>query len=249
MRVESAENQVRIDISDSGVGIAREALNRIFDMVTRVGRDTKNAHQGLGIGLNLARRFVELHGGQLTALSEGLGKGSHFLTSLPFPEPAQEPMPNENLPTGGASFAPIRALIVDDNVDAAVTLSLLLQLGGHTTALAHDGPEALRRVPEFKPDIVLLDLGLPRMDGYEVARAIRRMPNLDQPVLAAVTGWGAPEDRLRTKQAGFDEHLTKPVDISMIELILTTLPRRGSPGGLGGPPATNGHTLDTDTPH
>jgi len=122
----------------------------------------------------------------------------------------------------------------------------LLQLGGHTTAVAHDGLEALQAAAEFKPDIVLLDLGLPGMDGYEVARAIRRMPESGNPVLVAVTGWGAPEERLRSKQAGFDEHLTKPVDISMIELLLTSLPAR-APNADGNPPTENGHKIDAPT--
>lgn len=133
-----------------------------------------------------------------------------------------------------------RALIVDDDIDAAVTLSALLRLGGHTTALAHDGIEALKVAAEFKPDIVLLDLGLPGLDGYEVARTIRREPQLDNPLLVAVTGWNAPEDRLRTKQAGFDEHLTKPVDISTIELLLTNL----SEAGDGDSPIARGHTAN-----
>lgn len=242
LMVESDEAQVRIAIADTGVGIAREALSRIFDMFTRVGRDASRPHAGLGIGLNLARRLVEMHEGQLVALSEGPGKGSKFLITLPLPKSAHEVPSSDNTPTEGVG--PIRALIVDDNVDAAVTLSLLLQLGGHTTTLAHDGPEALKVAAEFKPDIVLLDLGLPGMDGYEVARRLRRMPELGRPVLAAVTGWGGPEDRARTKQAGFDEHLTKPVDISMIELLLITIPVRRL-GDDGGPPVTNGHTLDT----
>jgi CheY-like chemotaxis protein len=131
----------------------------------------------------------------------------------------------------GAEQKPVRALIVDDNVDAAVALSLLLQLGGHTTALAYEGIEALRAVAEFKPDIVLLNLGLPGMDGYELARTIRRQPELDNPLLVAVTGSNAPEDRLRTAQAGFDEHLTKPVEISTIELLLMNLPERRAGGG------------------
>jgi CheY-like chemotaxis protein len=242
VRVDVAEDEVHIDIADSGVGIAREALNRIFDMFTRVGRGSTNP--GLGIGLNLARRLVELHGGKLTASSDGLGKGSHFLTTLPLPEPGPATIPSETLPTAADSRAPVRVLIVDDNVDGAVTLSLLLQLGGHTTMLAHHGVEALKLLPELKPDVVLLDLGLPDMDGYEVARAIRRLP-VRQPLLVAVTGWGSAEDRLRTKEAGFDEHLTKPVDISTIELIFTALPARMAPETEGGPPATNGHTLDT----
>lgn len=247
LHVESGETQVRIDIADAGVGIAREALNRIFDMFTRVGRDAKNTDAGLGIGLSLARRLVEMHDGDLVASSEGLGKGSHFLITLPVTESAyEESTTAENQPDAGGSRAPIRALIVDDNIDAAVSLSLLLQLGGHATRLAHDGPEALKAAAELKPDIMLLDLGLPGMDGYEVARSIRRMPGLSRMVLVAVTGWGGAEDRLRTKQAGFDEHLTKPVDISMIELILTALSGR-SAGDDGGPPVENGHTLDA--PH
>jgi PAS domain S-box-containing protein len=248
VRVESAECQVRIDIADAGVGIAREALNRIFDMFTRVGRDAKNTHAGLGIGLNLARRVVEMHDGQLVAKSEGLGRGSHFLITLPLSDlEDEESTAAENERSEQQTRSPVRALIVDDNIDAAVTLSLLLQLAGHTTCLAHDGPEALKAAAEFKPDIVLLDLGLPGMDGHEVARAIRRMPELGHPVLVAVTGWGGPEDRLRSKQAGFDEHLTKPVDISMIELLLSTLPVRRADGDGGSPPVENGHTLDT--PH
>jgi PAS domain S-box-containing protein len=245
VRVESDENQVRIDIADTGVGIAREALNRIFDMFTRVGRNAK-PRTGLGVGLNLARRLVELHDGQLVAMSEGLGQGSHFLTTLPLAElAAAEPAAAENERSAMETRSPIRALIIDDNVDAAVTLSLLLQLGRHTTRLAHDGPEALKVAAEFKPDIILLDLGLPGIDGYEVARALRRMPELGHPLLVAVTAWGAPEDRARTKQAGFDEHLTKPVDISMIELLLTTLPARRSQDGSGIPPIANGHPIDT----
>lgn len=235
MRVESAGTEVRIDIADAGVGIAREALKRIFDMFTRVGRDAKYAHAGLGIGLNLARRLVEMHEGELVAFSEGLGKGSHFLIRLPLPEGAPEIAPAaKNEAAREDSPNPVRALIVDDNIDAAVTLSLLLQLGGHVTFLAHDGPDALKAAADFKPDIALLDLGLPGMDGYEVARALRGMPELDTLFLVAVTGWGGAEDRRRSKEAGFDEHLTKPVDISMIELLLTTLPGRAPTKATGG---------------
>ncbi len=246
VRAGGDESTVRIDISDTGVGIAREALNRIFDMFTRVGRDSTRPRTGLGVGLNLARRLVEMHDGELVASSEGLGRGSHFLITLPLAGPAGA----ESMAAEGDSppqtRTSVRALIVDDNVDAAATLSLLLQLGGHTTAVAHDGFEALKMAAEFKPDIVLLDLGLPGIDGYEVARSIRRMPQLGNPLLVAVTGWGAPDERLQTKQAGFDEHLTKPVDISMIELLLTTLPTRAS-NADGNPPATNGHKIDAPT--
>jgi PAS domain S-box-containing protein len=243
--VKSDEREVRIDIADAGVGIAREALSRIFDVFTRVGRDARQRHGGLGLGLALAHRLVEMHGGQLVASSEGLGKGSHFLISLPLAGPAPvQAAAAEKLGTEEPQPSPVRALIVDDNIDAADTLSLLLQLGGHTTCLVHDGQEAIKAAAEFKPDIVLLDLGLPGMDGFEVARAIRRLPELGYLALVAITGWGSPEDRARTKQAGFDEHLTKPVDISMIESLLNKLPRRYS-SGEGNPPVRNGQSIDT----
>ena len=245
VRVELDGERVRIDIGDAGVGIAREGLNHIFDMFTRVGRETPGAHAGLGIGLNLARRLVEMHGGHLVASSEGLGKGSHFLITLPLAEPkAMEHMPADH-PPPEAVRGTVRVLLVDDNVDAAASLSLLLQLGGHTTQVAHSGPEALRLAAEFKPDIVLLDLGLPSMNGYEVARAIRARPELGRPFLVAVTGWGAPEDRLKSKASGFDEHLTKPVDISMIELLLATFPARQNTDGT--PPVENGRKIDTSS--
>jgi CheY-like chemotaxis protein len=245
MHVEIVDAQVRIDIADAGVGIAREALNRIFDMFTRVGRDEKKPHAGLGIGLNLARRLVELHDGELIAKSEGLGKGSNFQITLPLAPVQEESVSAEELAPDSNKRGTVRALLVDDNVDAASSLSLLLQLAGHDICIAHDGPEALKLASDFKPDIVLLDIGLPGMGGYEVARRLRRMPELGHPVLVAVTGWGAPEDRQRSKEAGFDEHLTKPVDISTIELILTTLPSRQPQEG--GPPVENGHTIDA--PH
>jgi PAS domain S-box-containing protein len=243
VRVETRREDVQIDIADAGVGIAREALNRIFDMFTQVGRETQGTHAGLGIGLNLARRWVEMHEGELVATSEGLGRGSHFLITLPLNTAHDESPRTEKLPPEGKSRNQVRVLLVDDNVDAAAALSLLLELGGHRTSIAHSGPEALRVVPDFKPEIVLLDLGLPGMDGYEVARAMRKMPELGRPILIAVTGWGAPEDRLKSKQAGFDEHLTKPVDISTIELLLTTLPSRARDVD-GHPPVENGHPVD-----
>ena len=242
VRAARAASTVRIDVEDRGIGIAREALNRIFDMFTRAGRDSKRPHTGLGVGLNLARRMVELHGGQILAASEGLGRGSDFLVTLPLAGPVDAQSPLATEASAPVNAHPVRVLIVDDNLDAASSLSLLLQLGGHTTALAHDGFTALKAVAEFKPDIVLLDLGLPDMNGYEVAGAIRAQPQLGRPFLVAVTGWGGPEDRAKSKEAGFDEHLTKPVDISVIELLLTTLPARQTAAGK--PPEQNGHEID-----
>jgi PAS domain S-box-containing protein len=235
LRVDVEAQVVRIDIADAGVGIAREALNRIFEMFTRVGRDTDRKHAGLGVGLNIARRLVEMHDGKLVATSEGRGRGSHFLISLPL-EPVQSAAPSvEHALPQTATRGKVRALIVDDNIDAAASLGLLLDLGGHTTRIVHSGPDALNVVEEFQPDVVLLDIGMPGMDGYQVARALRSRPELGRLVLVAVTGWGGPEDRLKSKNAGFDEHLTKPVDISMIELLLTAIPARA--GAAGGNPA------------
>jgi PAS domain S-box-containing protein len=243
VRVELDAHHVRIDIADVGVGIARDALNRIFEMFTRVGREAKNTHTGLGIGLNLARRLVEMHDGQLVAMSEGLGKGSRFVITLPLAESQEDESAAEN-PAEPARSRPIRALIVDDNVDAAASLSLLLQLAGHAICTAHNGADALKLAPEFKPDVVILDIGMPGMNGYEVARALRASPEVGHPVLVALTGWGGPEDRRQSKAAGFDEHLTKPVDISMVELVFATVAAR-YPNYDGSPPVANGDTIDS----
>ena len=224
VRVKADGATAEIDIADAGAGISAQALTSIFEMFTRVGRSEHGMHGGLGIGLHLARRLVEMHGGRLVASSEGLGKGSHFLVTLPLTESIDEEQMCEDRQASAGAPSSARVLLVDDNVDAAVSLSLLLQLGGHTTQVAHGGSEALQRVGEFKPDLVLLDLGLPGMSGYEVARAIRARPQLGRPLLVAVTGWGAPDDRLKSKQAGLDDHLTKPVDISTIEHMIRSWP-------------------------
>jgi len=222
---------VKVDIADRGIGIGPEAVDQIFEMFATSGRDVDGTRAGLGIGLNLSRRLVELHDGKLIATSEGLGRGSHFLVTLPLAEPQAVNL--ENSAALGPALEPhVRALIVDDNVDAAESLSLLLQLEGHTTSIAHNGHEALAKIGEFKPDIVLLDIGLPGMNGHDVARAIRALPGGTERTtfLVAITGWGSEEDRRRSASAGFDEHLTKPVDISMIELLLTTLRSRRAAG-------------------
>jgi PAS domain S-box-containing protein len=227
LRVVTEGEYVQVDIADCGVGIGPEALDQIFEMFSAMGRDADGTRAGLGIGLNLARRLVELHDGKLIATSAGLGQGSHFIVTLPLAEPATLDR-NQSAPTlESAAQHAVRALIVDDNVDAAESLSLLLNLEGHTTSIAHNGLDALGKVPEFRPDIVLLDIGLPGMNGYDVARAIRSLPGPENTTfLVAITGWGSAEDRRRSTTAGFDEHLTKPVDISMIELLLTTLRTR-----------------------
>jgi CheY-like chemotaxis protein len=162
---------------------------------------------------------------------------------LPLSAPPDHGSAPESPPASALSPA-IRVLIVDDNVDAAASLSLLLQLGGHAICTAYNGADALKLAAEIKPDVVLLDIGMPGMDGYEVARALRANPGVGNPVLVAVTGWGDAEDRLKSKAAGFDEHLTKPVDISMIELLFATLAAREA-GIAGSPPVANGDPIDS----
>jgi CheY-like chemotaxis protein len=186
-----------------------------------------------------------MHGGTLVATSEGRGRGSHFVVSLPLGEPVRgEPAAAESVSPQVEIRGKVRALIVDVNIDAAASLGLLLDLRGHTTYIVHNGPDALKVVAELKPDVVPLDIGIPGMDGYEVARALRKRPDLGRPVLVAVTGWGGPEHRLESKNAAFDEHLTKPVDISTIELLLTTLPTHTGAAG-GNPPIDEGLSINT----
>jgi PAS domain S-box-containing protein len=239
VRVENRIETVLVDIGDSGLGIPPEALEGIFEMFARVVGDT-DSHGGLGIGLHLARRLIEMHSGTLIARSEGRGRGSHFLVTLPLAQSVARVVEGDR---PAPAPTPIRALIVDDNIDAAVCLSMLLDLGGHATRTAHNGADALKLASDFKPQVIFLDIGMPEMNGYEVARALRSMRDIGHPVLVAVTGWGAPEDRVQSKNAGFDEHLTKPVDISTIELLLARLSTHRS-GVDGNPAATNGDKTD-----
>ena len=219
---------VQVDISDTGVGIAPEALADIFDMFTKVGRNANGVQEGLGIGLNLARRLMQLHGGDLTASSGGIGTGSLFTLTLPLsvsrPE-AAAPMAASPPPPPDMS---VRILLVDDNVDAAETLSVLLESAHHEIRVVNSGRAALLAVEEFMPDIVFLDIGMPEMNGFEVAQKIRGNPRAGNPVLVALTGWGGDRDRQRSKKAGFDEHLTKPADLALIEDMISRVAVRTS---------------------
>ena len=215
------DRQLLIEVADDGIGIAPESIESVFEMFTQVGRSIANAKGGLGIGLSLVRRLVELHGGTVSAASAGIGRGSTFTVCLPLaaldgaslpptPSTAVEPSPATRL----------RVLITDDNRDAADTLSDLLLNDGHDTRVAYDGAGALAVAAEFRPDVVLLDIGMPGMDGYETARAMRRLPGLEHVTLAALTGWGAAEDRARSRAAGFDHHLLKPIVLAELQALL-----------------------------
>lgn len=209
LSVERRGGEAVASVRDDGIGIPPDMLGRVFDMFTQVDPSLERSRGGLGIGLSLVRQLVELHGGRVEARSAGPGRGSEMIIHLPLAAPA----PAER-PAGGAAAAGSggrRILVVDDNRDAAQSLAMMLDLRGHETRLAHDGLEALDMASAFLPDVVLLDIGMPRMNGYDAARELRR--RMGRRVrLVALTGWGQEEDRRRSKEAGFDLHLVKPVE-------------------------------------
>ena len=206
-------NDAVIEVRDNGSGIPPDMLEEVFDMFTQVGRTVNHAQGGLGIGLSIVRRLVGLHDGTVQAQSEGPGKGSTFTIRLPCAQPeAFVDGSSPKLADAAKSPAPsLQVLVVDDNIDAAETMVMLLQISGHRTAMVHTGPEVLETALSFKPDVVLLDIGLPGMNGYEVAAQIRQDPLLDHTLLVALTGWGSDADKRAAREAGFDVHLTKPV--------------------------------------
>ncbi len=203
---------VRIQVRDNGIGIATEEQAHVFDMFTRSASAHRHGESGLGIGLALARALVELHGGSITASSDGEGKGSAFVVRLPhassLPGPEAEGVDPQTLD----AQAPVRVLIADDNRDAADMLASLMALKGHDVRIGYGGRSAIEIAESFEPQIALLDVGMPDIDGYEVARRLRAMPWANDLILVAITGWGGSEDRRRTAAAGFSHHLTKPVE-------------------------------------
>ena len=204
---------VAIKIADTGIGIAPELVPRIFELFTQVHSKSERAQGGLGIGLALVRRLTEMHGGSVSVRSEGPGRGAEFTVKLPVMASALAVLSSQRKDPGVIpQIEPQRILVADDNHDAAEALSLQLQLAGHDVRTAHDGVEALTVAQAFEPDIVLLDLGMPKMDGYEAARELRLRPiGGKRMALIALTGWGQQQDRDRTADAGFDAHLVKPV--------------------------------------
>jgi PAS domain S-box-containing protein len=219
LAVSQAGNDVLIAVSDTGVGIPGSMLPRIFEMFAQVDRSLARAQGGLGIGLTLAGKLVRLHGGTLSAHSEGLGHGSRFEIRIPLAAPMihAPPVAIPEPPLAQPQPQSRRVLVVDDNIDAAESLSLLLQAEGHETQLAHDGLTAVEATARFAPHIVLLDIGLPGLNGYEAAMRMRlHAQGGARPTLVALTGWGQQQDRERAARAGFDLHITKPVDPAVI---------------------------------
>ncbi|HSK01115.1 MAG TPA: ATP-binding protein [Kofleriaceae bacterium] len=210
---------LEVRVSDTGLGIPEDMLPRVFDIFTQIGRTIERAQGGLGIGLTLVRRLAEMHGGEVLAASPGVGQGSTFTVRLPLAaDRAAAAPPRRELPGGGAG---LKILVVDDNVDAAEMLAMLLEAEGNQTRLAHTGSAALAVASELEPDLVFLDIGLPEMNGYEVATRLRADPRLRDCVLVALTGWGSEEDRRQAHAAGFDRHLVKPIDGTKLHDVLS----------------------------
>ena len=224
LTVEHEGHQVAIRVRDNGIGIAEESLPRVFDMFAQVDTSLERSRDGLGIGLTLVKTLVDMHGGTVDVHSDGLGRGSEFVVRLPAlaDTPAhRSPVAVETLPPAVSR----RILIVDDNEDGAESLAMVLRLAGHETHKASDGFDAIDAAERLRPDVVLLDIGLPRLNGYEVCRRIRSEPWGRSLLLVALTGWGGAEDRQRSSDAGFDAHLVKPVDLDALLTLLAAPPR------------------------
>jgi PAS domain S-box-containing protein len=216
LRTHAENSTAVITIADTGVGITPELLPRIFDLFVQGDRALDRTQGGLGVGLAVVKRLVEMHGGEVTAESSGFGSGSTFTVRLPR---VSRP-PAADADAARAKVPPRRVLVVDDNIDAADSLAALLTLQGHETRAVYSGPEALACIQSFRPDVALVDIGLPQMNGYELAERLRETPEFAALWLIAVTGYGQADDRERARTAGFDEHLVKPVDTPTLERVL-----------------------------
>jgi PAS domain S-box-containing protein len=224
MEGECQGTDVVLRVRDTGVGIAPELLPSVFDLFIQADHTLARSQGGLGIGLTLVRTLVELHGGRVDVRSEGPGRGSEFTVRLPMARPQAPQRPDSPSASSRAAPRPLRVLVVDDNVDSARSLARLLGRWGHDVQVAHDGPGAIDAFGAFHPEFVILDIGLPGMDGYEIARRLRDDTDAAGMLLVALTGYGQESDRQRAFLAGFDHHLVKPVDIGMLQELL------GSPG-------------------
>jgi CheY-like chemotaxis protein len=228
LSVARSADHVTVSVRDSGIGLPPGSSPAIFEMFSQVSPRLDRSRSGLGIGLSLARALVELHRGEIAARSEGLGRGSEFTVRLPLAadEPGAASAPRQAEPVAGSPLrSGMRIAVIDDNVDAAESLAMLLRFMGHEVEMANEGGAALALIERSQPDLVLLDIGLPGMDGYQVARHVRTQPWGKSAVLVAVTGWGREEDRVKALASGFDHHATKPLDAERLRQILSAASR------------------------
>jgi CheY-like chemotaxis protein/two-component sensor histidine kinase len=227
---EESGNDVIIRVRDNGIGITPDLLPKMFDLFVQADQSLSRSRGGLGIGLTVVRSLVEMHDGTVTVQSKGPGHGSEFSIRLPRvdkPAACAPPDSSTSLDEPDFDLPRRRILVVDDSLRNAVSLEVLLRALGHEVHTAHDGMAALDLLRELRPDVVLLDIGLPLVDGYEVARLCRQEPALEHVVLVALTGYGQEEDRLRSREAGFDAHLVKPVNLEELRVLLSQHPRKG----------------------
>ncbi len=224
LTVKRQGGHVVIRVKDTGIGIPAPMLSKVFDLFTQLDRSLERSQGGLGVGLTLVRRLIEMHGGSIEARSEGPGMGSEFIVRLPvvLALVGEQPADSSDEPVG--STARRRILVVDDNPDSATSLAMMLKLMGNDTQTAYDGLEALDVAAAFRPDVILLDIGMPKLNGYDAARRIRAQPWGKNMVLVALTGWSQEEDRRKSKDAGFDTHMVKPVDYAALMNLLASLP-------------------------
>ena len=214
------KNEVVVSIRDTGIGIPAPMLPKVFDMFMQADRSTHRSQGGLGIGLTLVKRLVELHDGSISVRSDGPGQGSEFIVRLPVAAVQPERTTKPPVSQRTASLPQRRVLVVDDNKDAGASMGMLLKFLGSDVQVVHDGAAALAAIESYRPDVVLLDIGMPGMDGFEVARQVRQRAEFNNIMLIALTGWGQAEDRHRTQAAGFDYHLVKPADITALQSLL-----------------------------
>jgi CheY-like chemotaxis protein len=208
-----------IEVRDNGLGIDAAMLPRVFELFAQSDQHLERAQGGLGIGLALVSKLVEMHGGRVTAASEGVGRGSGFTVTLPLAASEGEAQTASAVPEADAAL-PLQVLVVDDNIDSAQTTRWMLELNGHVPAVAHDGPTALETARRLRPDVILLDIGMPGMDGYEVCRQLRLLPETQAKLIIAQTGWGQESDRKKAFEAGFDHHITKPISLDALNTLL-----------------------------
>ena len=225
LRVAREDNEVVVKVVDKGIGIAADMIPEIFEAFAQVDRSLERSHSGLGVGLALAKRLIELHGGVIEARSPGVGMGSEFIVRLPILTAAHgEAAQIREMDVGDGERAEgYRILLADDNVDFATSMAMLLQAVGHEVRVAHDGAEALAIAGDFHPQFAFLDIGLPQLNGYDLARRLRQLPATADTLLVAVTGWGQERDRQLAREAGFEHHLVKPVAFPQIEAILKSV--------------------------